>query len=453
MSENKQGLLAAGTGYLYRGILITALLCLLLTGCRGIIENGEVVENGKDTASLEEQERPPVIIRFMWWGNEERKERTDRAVELFMEKNPDIIVQTLSYPFEDYYENLDIMAEAGYMPDVWQGFVGANSGYMNAGLVEALDPYVQSGMIDLTEIPEEFVENGRIDGKLYGLSLGCNVKCMAVDTEKFEQAGLQIPEKFYSSWEKLEQDLLVLKEAGTENLCGNILNRPFAFEYYARQNGETMFGAPDILSIGFSRETYVDYYQMKLRWDELGLSRPYEEILADNYADIEDNREYAVYLLYSNQLEELFQKHGQKMQVLLLPGPNTTGGTDIRPGIHICMSSVSAQKEAAARLIDFFINDVEANRILNAERGIPISGQVREALMSELSGARRQMAQIVDLAETYSSPSNPTIVIDMTPIEGEQNGGIMEDMEQKIMYGQVTPEEAYDLIYEKYGLK
>ncbi len=36
--------------------------------------------------------------------------------------------------------------------------------------------------------------------------------------------------------------------------------------------------------------------------------------------------------------------------------------------LHLCMSSKSENKEAAAKLIDFLINDVEANKLLKAER-------------------------------------------------------------------------------------
>ena len=39
------------------------------------------------------------------------------------------------------------------------------------------------------------------------------------------------------------------------------------------------------------------------------------------------------------------------------------------------MSSKSENKEAAAKLIDFLINDVEANKLLKAERGIPASSE------------------------------------------------------------------------------
>lgn len=78
-------------------------------------------------------------------------------------------------------------------------------------------------------------------------------------------------------------------------------------------------------------------------------------------------QEGAVRPCYSNQLLELSELSGKQLKLLLLPGPNTELGMDIRSGSHICMPSGSGQKEAAAKLIDFMINDVDANRILNAE--------------------------------------------------------------------------------------
>lgn len=423
------------------------IFLLIATGCGDVEEDGKEEENGQEGSAQ-------LVIRFAWWGNEERAERTKQAVTLFMERNPGIQVQTAHFPFENYYENLEIFARAGYMPDVWQGYVGSatNNSYMKSGLVEPLDQYVEEGLLQVSDISENLLDSGRMDGKLYGLSMGCNIKCMAIVPEVFERAGLEIPEVCYGSWEELKRDLLTLKEEGYERCGGELFGRDFLFEYFCRQRGEGLFQSPDRLAIGFSRETYVDFYQMRLQWEEEGLTVPYAEIANRDASDTEYKKEkYAVYFLYSNQYVQLMQERGQEMKLLLLPGPDTELGTDIRPGIHLCMSASSGQKEASTRLIDFLINDVEANKILNAERGMPASRKVREVLMADFDQEQKAMAQIVTLAEEHSSPSSPMMKVDTSVLDGGVNGGIMEDMEQKIMYGLLTPDEAYDLLERLYG--
>jgi len=53
--------------------------------------------------------------------------------------------------------------------------------------------------------------------------------------------------------------------------------------------------------------------------------------------------------------------------------------------------------EAAAKFIDFFVNDVEAGKILGVERGVPMSPTVREAILPQLNPAEQATVQYVNL--------------------------------------------------------
>lgn len=430
-----------------QAIVMINLLLSLLIGCGESVNPSEAIES-----SVADDYSSPVTIRFAWWGGEERAYKTQEAVNLFMDKNPDIIVQTVSFPFETYYENLAISAKAGYMPDVWQGFVGSNNNLMQEGLVEPLDSYIENELIDVADINEGLIESAKIDGRIYGVPLGCNIKCMAIDPAVYQQAGLTVPEIAYASWDDLEADLLELKEFGVHYICDNMFERGFTFEYFCRQRGENVYGTNEAITIAFSKETYVEYYRYKLRWMEEGLTPPYEEdIIFDQEGNEGGKGKFAVCNMYSSQYPQVAEAAGKTMQLLLLPGPDTDKGTDIRPGCHACISAVSKHKEAAARLIDFLVNDVEANRILDADRGMPASSSVRDALMGTFNGYQRAMAQIVELAEIHSSPSSPLPKGNTQEIENDKSGGIFEDMEQRILYGELTPEEAYDIIAQQYG--
>ena len=422
---------------------ILCIFLFLLGGC-GLKEEGN---------ANRDDEGEPVTIRFAWWGEENRNERTRDAVGLFMEKNPDIIVQTVSYPFETYGENMDIFVQTGYMPDVWQGYVGADNDYMQKGLVEPLDPWVEQGLIDIGDISPGLLETGIIDGKLYGLSLGCNVKCMVVIPGAFEDAGMKIPENGYPSWEALEEALLKVKGEREGAVAGHIFNRDFLFEYFCLQRGERKFQEGEITKIGFSEKTYVDYYRMWMRWEEEGIVPSYMETyqVRMGYSDAVEKTDYAADTIYSNQFEERAAKSGEEMKLIPLPGTEEMGGMEIRPGTHICMSSLSEQKEAAARLIDFLINDLDANRILNAERGMPASSVVRDELFQGFSETQREMAEIIRYAEKNSISAGPVSASDHKALDDGAQGGLMEELEQQIMLRQIEPEEAYDILSEQFG--
>ncbi len=422
------------------------MLAIALTACMAV---GSLA--GTVTASAAEKE-DPVTIRFAWWGGQDRADKTNKAVELFMEQNPDIKVETSFFPFESYYENITIAASAGNMPDVFQGFVGGNADLMEANLVEPLDSYIEDGTIDLSDVSEGLKESAKIDGQTYGIALGCNVKCLIVDPEAYEKAGLTVPEVAYESWDALGEDLQKLKDSGLKYGGDDMFERGFMFTYFARQNGETEFSDTEDCKIAFSDKTYTNYYNYKLDWIEKGLIPPYD--VTKESSGPEDSQlakgNAAVRHGYSTQYGQISEAAGKQMKMILLPGPDTDKGTDIRPGVHACMSSTSKHKEAAAKLMNFLLNDVECNKILNADRGMPASAKVRDAIYDGFDENQKAQTDILDLAEQHSTASDPIPKGNTKPID-DVNSGLMEDLEQQIVYGEITPEDAYQELNSQYG--
>ena len=92
--------------------------------------------------------------------------------------------------------------------------------------------------------------------------------------------------------------------------------------------------------------------------------------------------------------------------MILLPGAVNSKATMVPASVHICMSSKSKNKEAAAKLMDFLINDEVANKIMKAERGMPASDQVRESMESMFDDNQKKVAAIIDKAVDYSSAND-----------------------------------------------
>ena len=116
--------------------------------------------------------------------------------------------------------------------------------------------------------------------------------------------------------------------------------------------------------------------------------------------------------------------------------------------LHLCMSSKSENKEAAAKLIDFLINDVEANKLLKAERGIPASSEVCKNMEDTFTDQQKKVADITDQAVDYSSAN------DAPSMEGSSEiQKLIQEYEERMMYKDVTPEEAYDAIAEAAMIK
>ncbi len=75
---------------------------------------------GSPAASQTGTAENPVTINYTWWGNDDRAERTRKAIALFEGKNPDIKVNGNFTDFAGYWQKRATEAAGGGLPDVMQ---------------------------------------------------------------------------------------------------------------------------------------------------------------------------------------------------------------------------------------------------------------------------------------------------------------------------------------------
>ena len=90
------------------------------------------------------------------------------------------------------------------------------------------------------------------------------------------------------------------------------------------------------------------------------------------------------------------------------------------------------------KLLNYLSNSTDAYDILLAERGIPASGKVTEAIMPKLSQEEQENAEFInDVITPNSSPMPPF------PVEGSsQAQDLLRKLEEKVKYGEYTAQEA-----------
>ncbi|MGO2541538.1 MAG: ABC transporter substrate-binding protein, partial [Specibacter sp.] len=62
----------------------------------------------------------PTVVNYTWWGNDDRAERTNKAIALFNEKNPTIKVVGTFSDWAGYWQKRATEAAGGGLPDVMQ---------------------------------------------------------------------------------------------------------------------------------------------------------------------------------------------------------------------------------------------------------------------------------------------------------------------------------------------
>jgi multiple sugar transport system substrate-binding protein len=146
---------------------------------------------------------------------------------------------------------------------------------------------------------------------------------------------------------------------------------------------------------------------------------------------------------HSNQIVAVQSAAGER-ELAPLPFPKQEGENP-EPGNYLKPSqfwSITAkcpkeQADVAAQIISFFTNDLEANDILAAERGVPISSAVQEYLKPKIEPAQQKTFDFIAYIEEHHSeldapdPPNSRQVIDdvYVPIMNE------------VLYARMSPED------------
>jgi multiple sugar transport system substrate-binding protein len=392
----------------------------------------------------------PVELHMTWWGSQTRHDRTAAVIELFQAQYPHITITSEFSSFGDYWTLLSTKVAAGELPDVLQQDYAYFKQYVSDGLLLPLDPYVDDGTIDLSNVPAEAVDGGRVDGQLYALSLGTNSQSFVIDVDKFEEAGVPLPKPDWT-WKDFEETAMAIHDKlGIFGIAGG-LDNPQLLNALFLSRGEGLY-SDDGKALGFTDpQPLTDYFSMMVRLQDAGASVSREEGVA-NPSTLENNHlvsgEAAMYFAHTNQLVGLWGAAGEDRNLMMVPVPRAEGAVQsanyLKPSMFFSISANSEHPKEAAMLIDFFTNSVEANEILLAERGVPISTVVADAIKPDMSKAAA--APFDFLAEIEVSAIRPPDPAKHNEIQTNIYVPLVLD---PLMFGQITPEEAAALFMEE----
>ena len=92
-----------------------------------------------------------------------------------------------------YWDKRSAMDAGGNMPDVVQMDYSYIEQYVAAGLLESFNPYIESGAMDTSMIPQSIIESGAVDGECYAISLGTNTTAMFYTKTLTDSLGIEVP--------------------------------------------------------------------------------------------------------------------------------------------------------------------------------------------------------------------------------------------------------------------
>ncbi len=371
-----------------------------------------VVAGGSKDAAGSGGGAGPVELRLGWWGNPTRDERTLKVIDLYQAKYPNVSIEPETVGWGGYWDRINTQVAAGNLPDVMQHDYAYMLQFVGRKQLADLTPFVKDKTINLAGVDESFLSGGRVDGKLYGISLGTNAVCMIYDPAVLAKAGVAEPTAKWT-WADFEKMAVqIYQKTGVKTLPLFTTDPKVGFDNWIRQTGKPFY-APDGKSLGFTDAAQLEeYFNLQLRLKEAGaLVNPDTAFI--NVSPQEGafaKGESWVQYLWSNQVVSEQAALNKPVKIALLPkiAGSKRPGTFLKPSMFFAIPEMGTNKAEAAKFVNYFLTDIDANKVLLGERGVPIIPSVRDAIKADVNPVMQDVFAFIDLVgKGNASPIDP----------------------------------------------
>jgi multiple sugar transport system substrate-binding protein len=374
------------------------------------------------------------------------------VIDLFQKKYPNIKV---SYDFalwDDYWVKMNTQAAGNNLPDVMQQDYMQIATWVDKKQLLPLDPYITDGTINLKNVADSSIKGGVLGGKNYAINLGNNTLCFEADVDLFKKAGVAVPAGKWT-WADFEKTAMALKQnANVYGTADSLYNWEMWRSIYLGM-GQNIWSA-DGTQLGYTDDKpFADFLNMSLRLQKAKAIPPRDEEVAGKWT-VENNPftkgQAAMAWMWTNQIVASQTAAGANRNIQLAPLPVPVGATTashyMKPSMFFSITANSKHPKEAAMFIDFFTNSVEANQILLAERGVPISSAVRDGIKDKLTKVQIQMFDFAAQAEKTAATVPPPDPPNSQDLSGSDASFLVSSVEDPIFYGKLTVDDGMALL-------
>jgi len=322
----------------------------------------------------------PVTINYTWWGNDDRAERTRKAIALFESKNPDIKVNGNFTDFAGYWQKRATEAAGGGLPDVMQWDLSYLRDYGQRN--QLLD--LTSVNVNTEAFEKSLLPSGQIRGKQYGIPIGTNAFALYYDPAKLTSLGVAEPKEKLSYKEFND----FLTEIGTKSNgaiygAGDYTGIWWFFNIWLRQNNIEAFTEDG--KLGFSKDDLKKWWNQTAGLRGTPAIMPEERVTQLAPKSPFSSNSAATEFTWDNFMAGYLSDTGAKeLKLVPVPSDNPDNlGLFLKPSMLMVASAKTKYKDAAARFIDFMVNDPEVGEIFKTSRGVPASKTQRDGTTFE----------------------------------------------------------------------
>jgi multiple sugar transport system substrate-binding protein len=381
-------------------------------------------------------------LRLLFWGGQARADRTYAATDLYSKANPGTVFDGEFMAFSDYWTKLGTQVAGGNAPDILQMDYRYIVEYANRNAIAPLDDFVGKEM-DLSDFDQDQLEGGKVNGKLYGISLGANSVATMVNTAALEEAGVAVPDHSLSY-----EDLPALaekfnsgnKRAGMKLWTDGSGVEP-ALDNWLRSKGKGLYGADG--KPLFDENDLTEWFKLWADLRAAGVTVSPEDQALDANDAIENTMvtlgKAATTYANSNQLIAFQAVNKDPLTMIAYPRykPGAGGGHYRKPSMFFSLGATSKKLSDGAKFINFFISDPEATKALGVERGIPCKASTRDNIAPGLDAQSQIALKFVSTLGDLLGPLPPS-----PPKNAGEVNKALKTKSQEVAFGGQSPEEA-----------
>jgi multiple sugar transport system substrate-binding protein len=379
-----------------------------------------------------------IEINMVWWGDAQRAEFTQKALDLFQKANPGIAVKTEYQDSSPYKDKLAARFAAGDAPDLLAMRFDSLREYSDRKAL--LDLSKHAGTLDLSGLTPPVKALGEVGPAVYGVPSGLNTISYVIDKAIADKYGVAIPDGDTWSWDDLSTFAADITKASGGKVYGTNFE-PWTVANllaYARQQGEDFFTADG--KLGATAKTVTAWFDLTEGMRAAKAFPPAGFIDQNNGASPAQSylakKTIASQIIPSNNLLGYNDVCGGNLVMLRIPGESQAprrGQTIDTPALW-SISAGSKHPAETLKLLNFLINDVEAAKASGATRGVPPNKSVADQIAPGLDADNKKVTEYISgLQGEKLLPSYPY------PVGASRLTNILKTISTEVEFGRLKP--------------
>lgn len=393
-----------------------------------------------ETKKVEEKAPQKAEIRVAWFGNQDRHDMMNKMMDNFQKKYPHITIMREFAVTNDYWRKVTTQSAGKSAPDLFVMQYDRFDDYVSKGQLLQLDDLIKSGVINLADFIPAHIDNGKVNGKTYGVSMGGSIRGLFYNTRMFKDAKVAVPQENWT-WD----DFIKISADLTKNLNqkGMYAIEDFgggtdAFYTYVRSGGYEYFKGE---ALGFPKSELKSYLEMMETLRSAGSIPPPEvqtELGGKGQPDSMFGKgKVAMQMKPTNQLV-LYQRVTKTDELEVFRMPIRKGG---KPGDFIgstnwVIPTYTKNPKEAAMLLNYLVNDTEAIDLWKIELGPLASKKMGEYIYPKLEPADKKLVDYTNKTLPLCKP------VGAFPVGGIEVYGVFGGMYEKVAYKKLTIDQA-----------